>query len=102
MDSIGLVTSWDNQTKLNFWKSNSNQNDSCNSLNGTDASVFHPNVKKNETLRIFNRYVHKIFNKFTLLFHKKFYRDLCRSIPLKFINEFNDAVKGSEGILTYR
>ena len=55
LDSIGLVTSWDNQTKLNFWKSNSNQNDSCNSLNGTDASVFHPNVNKNETLRIFNR-----------------------------------------------
>ena len=55
LDTIGLVTSWDNQTKLNFWKSNSNQNYSCNSLNGTDASVFHPNVNKNETLRIFNR-----------------------------------------------
>ena len=60
LDSIGLVTSWDNQTKLNFWKSNSNQNDSCNSLNGTDASVFHPNVNKNETLRIFNRQFHEI------------------------------------------
>ena len=57
--NVGKVTAWNDETELNFWKSNS----SCNAIKGTDGSVFHPEILRNETLYVFNR-------------------DLCRSLPI--------------------
>ncbi len=45
-------------------------------LRGTDGSIYHPGVKKNETLYVFNR-------------------DLCRSLPLVFQEEIE--MKGIPG-----
>ena len=57
---VARVVSYGGQTKLDFWAS-----DTCNSIQGTDGSLFHPGVQENETLYIFNR-------------------DLCQSLPLVF------------------
>ena len=72
---VGKVYSWNDQTELDFWKNDS----SCNAIKGTDGSTFHPDIKKDETIHIFNR-------------------DLCRSLPLVYQK---DVIDGN-GILSYR
>ncbi|XP_065581851.1 lysosome membrane protein 2-like isoform X2 [Artemia franciscana] len=54
------VHTWNNQSRLNFWKT-----DSCNMINGTDGTAFPPDVSKNTTLEMFNP-------------------ELCRPIPLTY------------------
>ena len=51
----------------------------CNAIQGTDGSTFHPDIKKDETIHIFNR-------------------DLCRSLPLVYQK---DVIDGN-GIPGYR
>ena len=72
---VGQVYAWDDKTELNFWKNNSK----CNAILGTDGSTFHPDIKTNETLHIFNR-------------------DLCRSLPLVYQKDIED----DNGIPGYR
>ena len=74
---MGKVYSWNNETDLTFWKNDTGS--MCNAIQGTDGSTFHPDVKKNETLHIFNR-------------------DLCRSLPLVYEKEVIDG----NGIPGYR
>ena len=61
--------SWDDETELNFWKNDTGS--MCNALRGTDGSTFHPDIKRDETLYIFNR-------------------DLCRSLPLVYQKDVID------------
>ena len=60
---VAKVVSYGGQSQLDFWSSAQ-----CNAIRGTDGSLFHPGVEKNETLHIFNR-------------------DLCQSLPLVFQEE---------------
>jgi len=71
--NVGQVISFDGKTELDFWES-----EECNRIHGTDGSIFHPDVEKNETLFLFNK-------------------DLCQSLPLEYQEE---AVH--HGITTYR
>ena len=73
VNDVGQVLSFDNKTKLDFWGS-----DDCNAIRGTDGSIFHPNIQKNETLYLFNK-------------------DLCQSLPLVYQEEVKH-----QGITTYR
>jgi len=61
--NVAKVISFDGETMLDFWG-----DDECNSIKGTDGSLFHPGVQQNETLYIFNK-------------------DLCQSLPLVFQEE---------------
>ena len=74
---MGKVHSWDGETELSFWKNDTGS--MCNAIRGTDGSTFHPDIKKDETLHIFNR-------------------DLCRSLPLVYEKEVIDG----NGIPGYR
>lgn len=72
---IAQLTKFNGKSKLPWWSG-----DKCNKLEGsTDGFVFRPNLSKNDEIRVFNR-------------------DLCRSIPLKFSEEFVDP----NGIPGYR
>jgi len=70
---VAKVVSYGGQKSLNFWSSSQ-----CNSIRGTDGSLFHPGVEINETLHIFNR-------------------DLCQSLPLVYQEEVEH-----HGMSTYR
>ena len=70
---VARVISYENKDKLDFWS-----DDACNAIKGTDGSLFHPEVQKNETLYIFNK-------------------DLCQSLPLVFQEEVSH-----HGMETYR
>jgi len=74
---VGKVHSWDDETELSFWKNDTGS--MCNAIQGTDGSTFHPDIKKDETIHIFNR-------------------DLCRSLPLVYQK---DVIDGN-GIPGYR
>ena len=58
-NEIGRVISFNQKSKLDFWKNEGE----CNDIKGTDGSSFPPDISPNATLYLFNR-------------------DLCRSIPL--------------------
>ena len=58
-NEIGRVISFNQKSKLDFWKNEGE----CNDIKGTDGSSFPPDILPNATLYLFNR-------------------DLCRSIPL--------------------
>ena len=60
---VARVISYDGQAELDYWGKGE-----CNAIRGTDGSLFHPEVAKNETLYIFNK-------------------DLCQSLPLIFQEE---------------
>jgi hypothetical protein len=60
------ITSFRNRPKVPHW-----MGDTCNQLNGTDGSAFHPKVKRDETLYLFNV-------------------DLCRSVKHPINVEDND------------
>ena len=70
---VAKVVSYGGQRSLDFWSSAQ-----CNSIRGTDGSLFHPGVEVNETLHIFNR-------------------DLCQSLPLVYQEEVEH-----HGMTTYR
>ena len=74
---VGKVHSWDDETELSFWKNDTGS--MCNAIQGTDGSTFHPDIKKDEKIHIFNR-------------------DLCRSLPLVYQK---DVIDGN-GIPGYR
>lgn len=68
---LGFISAWNNESKLSFWTA-----DSCNMINGTDASLFPPNVQKTDKLYIYSS-------------------ELCRSVFLKFTEEID--FKGVKG-----
>ena len=70
---VAKVVSYGGKKSLDFWTS-----DKCNSIQGTDGSLFHPGVEANETLYLFNR-------------------DLCRSLPLVYQEDVEH-----HGMTTYR
>ncbi|CAG7726054.1 unnamed protein product [Allacma fusca] len=61
---FGRVVSWKGQTSLDFWKG-----DTCNMINGTDGSLFPPFVERDRIVRLFSA-------------------DLCRSLYLKYTNDY--------------
>jgi len=68
---LGSIAKYNNASKLTFWSG-----DSCNMINGTDATLFPPNVQKHEKLYIYST-------------------DLCRSLYLTFMKEiFYKGIKG--------
>jgi len=73
LNNVGQVVSFDGKTELDWWAS-----EECNRIQGTDGSIFHPEVQKNETLYIFNK-------------------DLCQSLPLEYQEDARH-----HGINTYR
>ena len=62
------ILTWDDETSLDVWADSH-----CNAINGTDASLFHSFIEKNETLYIFTN-------------------DICRSIYVQY--EQDVKVKG--------
>lgn len=73
VSKVGKVLSYQGKQKLDFWTS-----EECNEIKGTDGTMFHPDVARNETLYIFNM-------------------NLCQSLPLT----YQEDVK-HHGINTYR
>ncbi|XP_039606709.1 lysosome membrane protein 2-like [Polypterus senegalus] len=57
------IIEWQNKSSLTWWSS-----DSCNKINGTDGSSFHPLINKSETIYIFSS-------------------DMCRSLYAAFEKE---------------
>ncbi|XP_076046428.1 lysosome membrane protein 2-like isoform X2 [Oratosquilla oratoria] len=70
---MNQIYSWNGKQSLDFWGG-----PFCNTIRGTDANGFHPNVKKTDRLYIFNG-------------------QLCRSIPLVYKKTINKS-----GITAYR
>lgn len=71
---FGLIDKYNGFAKLPHWLS-----DECNSLMGSDGSIFPPHITKNTTLHIYDK-------------------DLCRLLPLKFEKEVTTA----NGVPGYR
>ena len=63
VQDVAKIVSYDGKTEMDFWSTQQ-----CNSIRGTDGSLFHPGVQANETLYLFNR-------------------DLCQSLPLVYQEE---------------
>ncbi len=74
VQEVGQVYAWNDQTELDFWQNGTK----CNRIMGTDGSTFHPDIKRDETLYIFNR-------------------DLCRALPLVYQEDVT-----SQGFPGYR
>jgi len=71
---LAQITKFNGKSELPWWSGK------CNKIEGsTDGFVFKPNLKKTDIVRVFNR-------------------DLCRSIPLEFSEEFVDP----NGLTGYR
>ena len=62
------IVSWKNMTSIDVWTDSY-----CNAINGTDGTMFHPFIEKNETLYMFTN-------------------DICRSIYAQY--EQDVTVKG--------
>lgn len=71
-DMFGYFKSWKNQTRLDWWKS-----DSCNSINGTDGTIWPPFIDKSKRLYFY-------------------VPDVCRSLYVTFQEESEH-----KGIKTY-
>lgn len=72
--NLGLVDEWKGNSSLPYWHG------SCNEINGSDGTLWHPFVEKSETLYIFNI-------------------DLCRSL---YITYSSASAISSSNIDTYR
>lgn len=70
---LAKVVSYQGRKRLKWWKGHH-----CNAIKGTDGSLFHPGVTKNETLQVFTS-------------------ELCQSLPLVYQGETQ-----VEGIPAYR
>ena len=62
------IVSWKNMTSIDVWTDSY-----CNAINGTDGTMFHPFVEKNETIYMFTN-------------------DICRSIYAQYVQDVT--VKG--------
>lgn len=71
---FGLIDNVNGKTQLPHWT-----NDECNSIQGSDGSIFPPHITHNTTLYIYDK-------------------DLCRRLPLRFQKE----VVASAGVPAYR
>lgn len=71
---FGLINNVNGISKLAHWTT-----DKCNSLMGSDGSIFPPHITKNTTLYLYDK-------------------DLCRLLPLKFMKE----VEGPNDVPAYR
>ncbi|GLV36663.1 epithelial membrane protein [Carabus blaptoides fortunei] len=71
---FGLIDNVNGKSELPHWT-----NDECNSIQGSDGSIFPPHITKNTTLYIYDK-------------------DLCRRLPLRFQKE----VVASAGVPAYR
>ncbi|KAL4230682.1 Lysosome membrane protein 2 [Mactra antiquata] len=65
VSQFGIIKNWNYANSLSFWTS-----DTCNMLNGTDGTIFHPFTKKSDTLYVFSS-------------------DLCRSIYFTFLKDYS-------------
>lgn len=63
---FGKVHSWNSYRKLPFWE----QNSQCNTINGSDGTLFAPPIKRDQPLYIFNQ-------------------EICRSVTLSFLRNSN-------------
>jgi len=70
---IGQMVKFQDKTELDFWST-----EECNTMRGTDGTIFHPDLNRNETLYIFNM-------------------NLCQSLPLVYQQDVQH-----HGINTYR
>ncbi|KAF9410824.1 hypothetical protein HW555_010205 [Spodoptera exigua] len=73
MTTYGIISHYNMREKLQHWTS-----DQCNSIAGSDGSIFPPHITKNDTLAVYDK-------------------DLCRLLPLKFLEEVS-----LDGIQAYR
>lgn len=60
LDDINVIDEWNGQRSLTFWET-----EYCNMINGTDGTMWHPDLKISDTLYLFSS-------------------DICRSIYAKF------------------
>merc|ERR1712173_297002 len=58
VSEVGAMVSYQGNTELDLW-----QTDDCNRIRGTDGSIFHPDISRDDTLYIFNM-------------------NLCQSLPI--------------------
>ncbi|XP_049792924.1 lysosome membrane protein 2 isoform X1 [Schistocerca nitens] len=70
----GLIDTFNGRTHLPHWKT-----EECNRLNGSDGSIFPPQITKSTTLHVYDK-------------------DLCRLLPLRFEKE----VETNGGVMGYR
>ena len=73
MKDLAKVVAFNGRKRLKFWKGLP-----CNSIRGTDGSLFHPHINKTETLHVFTS-------------------ELCQSLPLEYKEE-----NSIDGIKAYR
>ncbi|XP_048487843.1 scavenger receptor class B member 1 isoform X2 [Plutella xylostella] len=74
MMKYGIVDRFNMRDKLPHWTT-----DQCNSIAGSDGSIFPPHISMNDTVHVYDK-------------------DLCRLLPLKFLRE----VESSAGVSGYR
>ncbi|KAJ0182901.1 hypothetical protein K1T71_000877 [Dendrolimus kikuchii] len=74
MSLYGIIDRYNMKDKLTHWT-----NDTCNSLAGSDGSIFPPHIKKDDTLEVYDK-------------------DLCRLLPLRYLHE----VEAASGLQGYR
>ncbi|KAJ8706232.1 hypothetical protein PYW08_010858 [Mythimna loreyi] len=63
MSKYGIINRYNMRDKLQHWTT-----DECNSIAGSDGSIFPPHITKNQTLAVYDK-------------------DLCRLLPLRFLKE---------------
>lgn len=64
LQKLGVMSRFNGEERLHHWKG-----DECNRIDGTDGSMFPPNlVKRNSTIYVFNG-------------------DVCRRIPLEYMED---------------
>ncbi|XP_050304666.1 sensory neuron membrane protein 2-like [Anthonomus grandis grandis] len=79
MTALGNVMRWNHDSKLRtFGHASATNNETCQTIRGTDATIFHPGIKENEDLWVYNT-------------------DICRTIKLGYVNS-NETYKGITGI----
>uniref|UniRef100_A0A2H1W0Z7 Scavenger receptor class B member 1 n=1 Tax=Spodoptera frugiperda TaxID=7108 RepID=A0A2H1W0Z7_SPOFR len=71
MTTYGIISHYNMRDRLQHWTS-----DACNSIAGSDGSIFPPHITMNDTLAVYDK-------------------DLCRLLPLKFLEEVTiDGIQG--------
>jgi len=79
VSKLGTIVTFNNKTTEDIWfKSEEDDGSECNSIKGSDGSLFPPFVTKNQTFYIYNK-------------------EMCRSLPL----QFSETVT-HHGLETYR
>ncbi|XP_026317403.1 scavenger receptor class B member 1 isoform X2 [Hyposmocoma kahamanoa] len=74
MAEYGIIERYNMRDKLPHWTT-----DQCNSIAGSDGSIFPPHITRNDTLSVYDK-------------------DLCRLLPLKYLTD----VESSAGVEGYR